>query len=163
MVPSAARDQGVGEAALAGFEFKQLGLDDMDRAARVHRASFDERLPWLSGLHTPEEDRNFYRERIFSACAVWGAFKGDVLVGIIAFREVWIDQLYVLPCEQGRGVGTALLEIARSEAKDLSLWTFQRNAPARRFYERHGFVIVKETDGSENEEHEPDVLYRSVA
>lgn len=92
-----------------------------------------------------------------------GALESDVLVGIIAFREGWIEQLYVLPYAQGRGVGAALLEIARSAAKNLSLWTFQRNTAARRFYERRGFVIVKETDGSENEEHEPDVLYRWVA
>ena len=135
----------------------------MDRAAVVHRASFDQRLPWLSGLHTPDEDRRFYHERVFCACAVWGAFESDVLVGIVAFGEGWINQLYVLPGAQGRGIGTALLEVARVDAKDLSLWTFQQNAAARRFYERRGFVIVKETDGSENEEHEPDVLYRWVA
>jgi hypothetical protein len=39
------------------------------------------------------------------------------------------------------------------------LWTFQRNALARRFYEKEGFVAVRETDGSGNEEREPDVLY----
>jgi putative acetyltransferase len=148
---------------VSGFELKQLGLGDMDRAALVHLESFDERLPWLSGLHTPDEDREFYRDHVFSVCTVWGALESDVLVGVIAVREGWIDQLYVLPWAQGRGVGTALLEIAKSEAKELSLWTFQPNAAARRFYERHGFVAVKETGGSENEEREPDVLYRWVA
>jgi GNAT superfamily N-acetyltransferase len=131
----------------------------MDRAALVHRASFDERLPWLAGLHTLDEDRTFYRERVFPASTVWGALESDVLVGIIAFRKDWIDQLYVLPGTQGRGVGTSLLEVAMSDAKALSLWTFQRNAAARRFYERNGFFIAKETDGSENEEREPAVLY----
>ena len=28
----------------------------MDAAAAVHRAAFDQALPWLAGLHTPEED-----------------------------------------------------------------------------------------------------------
>ena len=135
----------------------------MDDAALVHRASFNERLPWLSGLHTPDEDRRFYREHVFPACAVWGAFESGALVGIIGFREGWIDQLYVLPYAQGRGVGTALLEVARSDAEHLSLWTFQRNAAARRFYERRGFAVVRETDGAENEEREPDVLYRWTA
>lgn len=148
---------------MAGFELRPLGLDDMDRAALVHRTSFDGQLSWLAGLHTPDEDRWFYRERVFSTCTAWGAFAGGVLVGIIAFREGCIDQLYVLPRAQGRGVGTCLLEIAKSKGDDLSLWTFQRNVAARRFYERHGFVIVEETDGSENEEREPDVLYRWAA
>ena len=81
------------------------------------------------------------------------------MIGIIAFREGWIDQLYVLPKTQGQGVGTALLAVATSAWPELMLWTFQRNTGARRFYERHGFVAVEETDGSLNEEKEPDVRY----
>ena len=34
-----------------------------------------------------------------------------------------------------------------------------RNAPARTFFERHGFHAARLTDGADNEEHEPDVLY----
>ena len=45
-------------------------------------------------------------------------------------------------------------------ASELSLWTFQQNARARRFYAKHGFVAVVETDGLDNEEKLPDVLYR---
>jgi hypothetical protein len=39
------------------------------------------------------------------------------------------------------------------------LWVFLQNAPARRFYERHGLRLVEETDGSRNEERTPDALY----
>ena len=35
----------------------------------------------------------------------------------------------------------------------------QRNAGARRFYERNSFVAVEFTDGNGNEEREPDVRY----
>ena len=41
----------------------------------------------------------------------------------------------------------------------LQLWTFQRNANARAFYEAHGFACVQLTGGSDNEEHEPDARY----
>ncbi len=40
------------------------------------------------------------------------------------------------------------------------LWVFQTNTGAIRFYERHGFELVKLTDGAENMEREPDALYR---
>lgn len=140
--------------------FRKLELADMDAAASVHRASFDERLPWLSGLHAPEEDRAFFRNHVFRTCAVWGAWDGGSLAGIIAFRDGWIDQLYVLPRAQGQGTGTALLQIAQASSPSLSLWTFRRNARARAFYEARGFVAVQETDGSRNEEREPDALYR---
>ncbi len=139
---------------------RKLTLKDMDAAAAVHRASFDRCLPWLAGLHAPAEDRTFYRTQVFSACRVWGAEQRGKLVGIVAFRREWVDQLYVLPDAQGRGVGGALLEVAQDRHPLLSLWCFQRNAPARRFYELHGFCAIRETDGSGNEEKEPDVLYR---
>lgn len=138
---------------------RQLAFADMDAAAQVHRIAFDEAMPWLVGLHTPDEDRWFYRERIFPMCQVWGWFADDVLSGIIAFRDGWVEQLYVLPVVQGRGVGTELLDIAKGAGERLELWTFQRNAPARRFYEARRFMVIEETDGARNEEREPDVRY----
>ncbi|WID97898.1 GNAT family N-acetyltransferase [Bosea vestrisii] len=131
----------------------------MDAVAAVHRASFDDRLPWLAGLHTPEEDRAYFGSVVFDECEVWGSVHGPALAGFIAFRHGWIDQLYVLPAYQGQGVGSALLEIARDRYPELNLWTFQRNAIARRFYERQGFVAAELTDGTRNEEREPDIRY----
>jgi GNAT superfamily N-acetyltransferase len=136
-----------------------LELADMEQAARVHRAAFDAALPWLAGLHTPDEDRWFYRERVFRECEIWGTSAGDALVGLIAFREGWIEQLYVVPHAQGQGVGSGLLDIAKRASDRLQLWTFQRNGGARRFYERRGFILVRETDGARNKETEPDALY----
>ena len=137
---------------------RQLKLEDMDAAARVVRTAFDQALPSLAGLHTPEEDQWFFRERVFKTCEVWGAFDG-AMRGIIAFREGWIDQLYVLPEAQRRGVGKDLLQVAQNAFDRLQLWTFQRNASARRFYEARGFALIQQTDGARNEEKEPDALY----
>jgi GNAT superfamily N-acetyltransferase len=138
---------------------RQLQFADMDAAARVHRIAFDRALPTLAGLHTPEQDRWFFRERVFTACEMWGALDGDAMTGMLAFREGWIDQLYVLPEAQGRGLGTALLQIAQNAFDRLQLWTFQRNTQARRFYEARGFALIQQTDGAHNEEKEPDALY----
>ena len=82
------------------------------------------------------------------------------LIGFIALCEGWIDQFYVLPARQRQGVGEALLDIAKTVFPELHLWTFQRNAPARRFYEKRGFAVMEQTDGHRNEEREPDILYR---
>jgi putative acetyltransferase len=138
---------------------RKLELEEMHAAAAVHRASLLHAIPVFADLHTAEEDRHYFREHVFPACEVWGAFDDQTLVGIIAFRRDWIDQLYVLPGAQHQGIGTALLEIVRKKYSSLHAWTFQRNAGARRFYESRKFVSIKETDGSENAEKEPDVLY----
>ena len=147
---------------MAAVKVCNLNIADSDDVARVLRASFDERLPWLAGLHTPEEDRAFVRDHLFETCELWGAFGPD-LVGMIAFAPGWVEQLYVMPGWQCRGVGRALLDLAKATNSELRLWTFQRNLQARGFYERQGFVTIDETDGSANEEREPDVLYRWLA
>jgi len=139
---------------------RQLKLDDMDQAAVVQRQSRDLALPWIAVLHTPEEDRWHFREHVFETCQLWGNFEASQLIGFIAFRERWIDHLYILPSSQRRGIGTALLQVAQELKQELNLWTFQRNLAARRFYERHGFLLIDETDGARNEEKEPDALYR---
>jgi GNAT superfamily N-acetyltransferase len=87
---------------------KRFGLDEMDDASTIHRTAFDDRMPWLAGLHTPAEDRRYFRQQVFQKCEVWGALDNTRLIGIIAFREDWIDHLYVLLSAQGHGVGTAL-------------------------------------------------------
>jgi ribosomal protein S18 acetylase RimI-like enzyme len=138
---------------------RKLQLADMDAAAPIHRAAFDRALPWLAGLHTPAEDRRFFREHVFKSCEIWGAFDATALIGMIAFREGWIDQLYVKPQAQRQGVGTQLLRVAKRSCASIRLWTFQRNLAARRFYEGRHFVLVEETDGAGNEEKEPDALY----
>ena len=76
------------------------------------------------------------------------------------FGPGWIDQLYVAPHAQRRGLGSALLAVAKEREPRLELWTFQCNRPARRFYEKHGFRLIEETDGARNDEREPDARYR---
>ena len=141
------------------FRLVRLEARDVEEVACIHRASFDAALPWLAGLHTPEEDRAYFRERVYADCEVWGAIEAGAIIGFIACREGSIDQLYVLPKAQGFGVGSALLAKAKARFKRLALWTFQRNLRARRFYEARGFFLVEETDGARNEEKEPDALY----
>ena len=59
---------------------RQLALTDMGAAAQVHRIAFDQVMPWLAGLHTPDEDLWFYRERVFPTCQIWGRFDDDELI-----------------------------------------------------------------------------------
>jgi putative acetyltransferase len=142
------------------MQIRRLLLAEMEEAARVHRASFDERPPWLAGLYTPEGTAQYFRERVFAEGQVWRTIESGRIVGIVAFTLDWINQLYVLPEAQGRGIGSRLLSIARADTDRVRLWTFQRNDRARRFYEAKGFIAVKLTDGSENHELEPAVLYK---
>ncbi len=81
-------------------------------------------------------------------------------MGFCSLGTGWIEHLYVAPGHTGHGFGSRLVRLALDrQPGGLQLWTFQVNADARRFYERHGFRAVQMTDGAGNEERQPDVRY----
>ena len=133
--------------------------DESDAVAAVFRVSLRTAMWFLQDRHTADEDRAFFRDHVFVTCEVWIAERDGELVGLCAFREGWVDHLYVHPAHQRRGIGVALLRKAKDANERLQLWAFQRNENARRFYESQGFGLEKTTDGRDNEEHEPDALY----
>jgi GNAT superfamily N-acetyltransferase len=85
---------------------------------------------------------------------------GSVTVGFIAETPGVVSHLYIDPAWARQGIGSTLLGRAMDhQPTRLSLWTFDANVGARAFYEKHGFAAVEHTDGSGNEERQPDVRY----
>lgn len=71
------------------------------------------------------------------------------LIGVERHADFWfLDKLYILPAYQRRGIGSDLLrrliDSAKSARVRLRLTVLEVN-PARRFYERHGFVLIHTT------------------
>lgn len=147
---------------MAGEVIRPARATDAPEIARLICRSKAEAMPWLAVPHTPAEDEAWVAGVLLPEHEVSVAVREDdgALIGVMALRPGWVDQLYVSTAAQGSGVGSVLLRRAQdASAEPLQLWTFQRNARARAFYERRGFVEVRATDG-DNEEREPDVLYR---
>ena len=112
-------------------------------------------------VHDADDVRGHFASHVVSECELWLAVdeRGE-LAGILVLDGDWVDQLYVDPQHTGRGIGSSLLDVAKRERPHgLRLWTFQSNAGAQRFYLRHGFVEADRTDGRDNEERAPDILY----
>jgi ribosomal protein S18 acetylase RimI-like enzyme len=72
-------------------------------------------------------------------------------LGYVAIRYPWLRGSYletiaIDPAHQGRGIGAAVLDwwerTSRAVAPNLWLLVSEFNAPARRFYARHGFVEI---------------------
>jgi GNAT superfamily N-acetyltransferase len=117
-------------------------------------------LTFLPALHTLEEHRAFF-SRLVAEEEMWVAEADGAVAAFLVLGERTLDHLYVEPARTGSGLGTALLDHAKARRPDgFTLWTFQANDGARRFYERHGLQPVLLTDGEDNEERCPDVLYR---
>jgi GNAT superfamily N-acetyltransferase len=142
-------------------EIRRAGPDDARPVADVYLASFRAALPTVRLAHTDDQIRAWIRDRLIPETECWVATEADGVVAMLSLTPGRIDQLYVAPDWHGRGIGRRLLDLAKSRAGgNLELWTFQVNERARRFYERNGFEAVEQTDGSGNEEREPDVRYR---
>ncbi|MGW1803824.1 N-acetyltransferase family protein [Streptomyces sp. NPDC002078] len=134
---------------------------DARAAADVYLRSFDTALPTVVRPHTDDEVREYIRDVVVPFRETWVAEAADGgIVGLMVLDGELLSQLYLDPEWRGRGVGDRFVALAKERSPDgLNLWTFQVNRPAHRFYERHGFAAVEFTDGSGNEEREPDVRY----
>ena len=145
------------------IEIRPATVEDATRIAEVWlsswRATFD-----FEPAHPDEDVRRWVREELLVEAEGWVATDpsdGDSVIALLGLSDTMVEQLYVRPDRIGRGVGRALLELAKRRRPDgLDLYCFAANDRARRFYERNGFEAVAFGDGSGNEERQPDVLYR---
>lgn len=130
---------------------------DTEQIALIHRLARSEAMPWLPVIHTLEEEFGFFSENVLPLEEVL-VVEGKVgIAGFIAFRDGWLNHLYIHPNYWGKGFGSVLLAEAKASSPLLQLWTFQRNDVARAFYSTHRFEEVELTDGARNEERTPDV------
>jgi ribosomal protein S18 acetylase RimI-like enzyme len=137
---------------------RRAGLEDVNAIAALFRRSFGT-LTFLPTLHTPEEDRAYFGG-VVADSEVWVWDEDGRVLGFAALTADELTHIYVEPDAHGRGIGGALIDRAKERRPGgFRLWVFQQNANARRFYERRGFDLVRETDGSGNEERTPDALY----
>ena len=134
--------------------------DRIPELAHVFRTSFRDTYPLFPELHTPEEDLEFFTNVVLAKDEVYIAIDEKLrIAGFIAFNKEFIDHLYLLPEAQHEGLGSKLIRIAFAHSDELKLWTFQENTGARSLYQKHGFIAIKETDGADNEEKQPDILF----
>lgn len=130
---------------------------DAEKIAMIHRSARQAAMPWLPVLHTPTEDLRYFKTIVLPSQKVLVAREGGRAAGFVSFDQGWLNHLYIAPDRWGLGLGTRLLDAAKSDSKYLQLWVFQKNARARQFYSTHGFCERELTDGGGNEEKVPDI------
>jgi GNAT superfamily N-acetyltransferase len=121
-------------------------------------------------LRSATKDDAAFALRVTEACMrgyaeqTWGSWNGGAdldlafdriiqldgrdigLMGVDRRADCWfLDKLYLLPAYQNQGLGSYLLQRLIEDAKSaqvvLRLTVLEVN-PARRFYERHGFILT---------------------
>jgi ribosomal protein S18 acetylase RimI-like enzyme len=148
------------EATTASVTIRRGTVDDAAAAANVWLTSRKGAGPLIPrSIHTDDDVRHWFASIVLVEHEVWLAELDGRIVGVMVLRGEFMDQLYVLPDAQRRGVGLRLVAQAKRARARLRLYTFQTNEPARDFYEKHGFKAIAFGDGTANEEGAPDVLY----
>nr|WP_308288236.1 GNAT family N-acetyltransferase [Streptomyces corallincola] len=151
----------VPEPATGDVVIRRAEAADAPGVADVWLRSFTAALPTVVRPRSDDEVRDYIRDVVVPLRETWVAdAPGAGVVGMMVLNGAQLSQLYLAPEWRGHGLGDRFVQLAKERSPGgLTLWTFQINEPAHRFYERHGFVAVERTDGSGNEEHEPDVRY----
>ena len=103
----------------------------------------------LKALFDPGPDmlRERIPEEIAKGWALYAAEKDGTPVAMLALhaKDFYLDQLWVAPAHQGRGIGRALLSFTRAKLPD-EIWLrcVVENENAWRWYEREGFCFEDE-------------------
>ncbi len=121
-------------------------------------------MPYAPSAHPEPDVREWVASYVIPTGGVVVAEVDGHIVGAMATTvedgASWITQMAVDPGMVGRGIGSVMLALATEKLPLLvRLYTFQENVGAQRFYERHGLQAIEFTDGEDNEEKCPDVLY----
>lgn len=119
-------------------------------------SEFIDKTAWMPRLYSRAQDISFCGLMIDRGWV--SVFDAGEIAGFIARQENIIHALYVASSYHRQGVGTALLQHAKSQSLNLRLWTFQANYKAQKFYAKSGFIEKSKSDGRNNDEKLPDLL-----
>jgi GNAT superfamily N-acetyltransferase len=121
--------------------FRPLTADDVEAISGIHHRACVIAYAFINWRYPLDEVERWYSGKFAEWSWTQAAFEADVMAGFIALSDRHIDQLYVDPSQQRRGIGCLLLEQAIEKVPGrLSLDLFEENLGACAFYEEHGFV-----------------------
>lgn len=136
----------------AAVSFRQATNADYDFLYQLHVAALREYIEVLWGWEETWQQEYFSRKfdpQYRKIIQIDGRDAG-VLVVEQQKQQLYIALIEILPQFQGRGVGTAILtdlcDQARERNQIVTLHVLKSNSPARRLYERLGFVVAGEEE-----------------
>jgi ribosomal protein S18 acetylase RimI-like enzyme len=122
--------------------FRPLERNDVEAISLVHHRACLIAYRFMNWRYPLDEVERWYSGKFAAWTSTLAAFDADVMAGFIALTDRHVDQLYVDPSFQRSGIGSALLDRAlASSPGQVTLHVFEENAPARAFYEKHGFAV----------------------
>lgn len=127
------------------LQLRDARPDDDPRLHAIHLAgtmsSYGRELAWLGPILADPATPLEVAEWTIVAC------EGDLVLGYAAVTASHLENLYIDPAAQGRGVGRELLAAVEARLHPrfdvVTLRCLHANPDARRFYGRHGYYTVE--------------------
>jgi len=145
-VSQAVLDRGGGFIPLTIREYRD---EDFHRICEIDGICFPTGI-----AYSTEEMKSFVRSRrsITLVAEDKGLLVGFVIAAVEPGRFGHIITIDVLPAFQSKGIGSSLLaevegRLARQGVLAIYLETAVDNSPAIRFYEKHGYVVIRRLKG----------------
>ncbi len=137
---------------MGSLTLREATPSDSEFAYLVKKAAYREYVEEVWGWD--EDDQRQLHERRFAAQDIRVISLAGTDVGIMAVvvapNCVKLNQLFLLPAHQGKGVGTECMSLIMDQARRLGLplrlGVLKVNPRARAFYERLGFARTGETN-----------------
>lgn len=99
------------------MHLRRAGMTDATAIADIHVTARREAMPWLPELHSVEETREWVATVVLTEQEdVWVAEWEGRVAGYLAVANGVLNDLYVRPGYQGRGIGSALVSLAQARS-----------------------------------------------
>ena len=127
------------------MEIAAVNEENVRAAAEVHAVSWREShravcSPDFVEAHTAERQEAYLRGKLAEGSMIYLLLEDGKALGLVSRSGSLIADCYVLPEEQRKGYGSALLRRAIADCPETPrLWILETNTGAERLYERFGF------------------------
>jgi putative acetyltransferase len=106
------------------------------------------------------EIRDSLISKYFKAVSLYVIYDGETIAGFIGLYDHNIEMLFIDPMYMGKGLGTRLVEFAKSLGAD-SVDVNEQNPKALGFYQANGFHVVSRDEFDSDGRHFP-ILHLSL-
>jgi ribosomal protein S18 acetylase RimI-like enzyme len=137
---------------MASYKLRQATKADFDFLYTLHRSVMREYIEPIWGWHEDWQAEYFYRKFDPAQRQIIRVNDTDAGVLVVEERqgELYLSLIELLPPFQNKGIGTAiisdLIDRANHQRMPLSLHVLKTNLPARKLYEKLGFVLTAEEE-----------------
>lgn len=98
--------------------------------------------PWLPPLNEFDRVSAWWSGCLEHVATSWVAEKYGAVVGVCVREDDNITGLYLAHGARGQGVGKHLLDLAKEDRDWITVWAYEKNRSARKFYRREGCVEI---------------------